>query len=310
MFFRNIWANTLTPEDLDLDKGTARLNARLLQRRYVPPAAAEEHSQGFAPPFDPDSDQFLVNFGSAYFFSMIFASKRITRSMAQRELAKRVARLQSQLGKKLSKQEVREQREALRLELLPKILPDEKRYFGYIDLRNKYLVIDASPDAAEAVLSALRDAEPNLHTVAVAPPIDMRPVMTNWITNSMAPTPFELDDSCDLRHDDTKATVRARKHDLASDEIHHHVEEGQKQAIGIGLRWSDKLTFVLTDKFHVRMVRRTDSLEQMIKEQSEADASVFDTEVAARIMVDEFPQLLNDLVNAVDHGNFADDDET
>src|SRR3546814_409412 len=106
--------------------------------------------------------------------------------------------------------------------------------------------------------------------------------MTSWLAGGNAPGAFEIDTDGELRgNDQSKPTVRYQRHNLDSADIRKHIAEG-KLATRLGLRWNNRVSFVLTDKFEIKRLRfediekaREDAATQTLEEQFDADFALF-----------------------------------
>ena len=93
--------------------------------------------------------------------------------------------------------------------------------------------------------------------------------------------------------DDSKAVVRYSRHALDIAEIRKHVEAG-KMPTRLGMLWTDKLSFVLTEAMQLKKIRFIDGA---MKEQAGDDDDRFDADVA--IATGELGRLIPELIKAL-----------
>jgi recombination associated protein RdgC len=121
--------------------------------------------------------------------------------------------------------------------------------------------------------------------------------MSAWLTHGDAPSRFIIDQDLELQSADaSKATVRYARHPLDTREVGQHIKAG-KYPMKLGLTWSDRISFMLTDKLQVK---RLEFLE-MTKDSADGgdvdEAEQFDIDLA--VMTGELAKLLEDLGEAL-----------
>jgi recombination associated protein RdgC len=121
--------------------------------------------------------------------------------------------------------------------------------------------------------------------------------MSTWLTLGDAPLRFTIDQDLELQSSDvSKATIRYTRHPLDVKDVQQHLKAG-KHPTRLGLTWSDRVAFVLTDKLQVK---RLEFLE-MTKDSADGGdvdaAEQFDIDFA--VMAGELAKLLEDLGEAL-----------
>lgn len=122
--------------------------------------------------------------------------------------------------------------------------------------------------------------------------------MAAWLMHGEAPTRFSIDQDLELQSADaTKATIRYKRHPLDAREIQAHLKAG-KFPMKLGLTWSDRISFVLTEK---TQVKRFEFLEMSTDGTDTPDdidsAEQFDIDFA--VMAGDLAKLLDDLAEAL-----------
>jgi len=84
----------------------------------------------------------------------------------------------------------------------------------------------ASSKKAEDFLSLLRESLGSVKAVPLGTHNPIAAVLTDWLRNGEAPSPFALGDICELRASKDERVIRFRKHDLSADEIKQHLDTG------------------------------------------------------------------------------------
>ncbi|NKF21539.1 recombination-associated protein RdgC [Solimonas marina] len=284
MFFRNLqtyriagpW--TLTP---------AELEAKLSQHPLLPCMGLNPQSRGWVP--SAAGPQLVYGQEQQMLIALGVEQKLLPSSVVKQTVDERAAELEQRQGFKPGRKQLRDLKEQVVAELIPRALPKRRYTRAIIDPVSERIIVDSSsPARAEELLEVLRDAVDGLSLEL--PELSQSPgaAMTAWLASGEAPGAFALDQECELRgNDQTKPTVRYLRHSLATEEICKHISEG-KLATRVGLRWNDRVSFVLTDKFEVKKLKfedieqaREDTAAQSPEEQFDAEFALFNGECRA-----------------------------
>lgn len=216
----------------------------------------------------------------------------------------KVEEVEEQQGFKPGRKQVKEIKEQVMDDLLPKAFPVNSEMFVWIDPVNGWMCVDtSSPSKADDVLRLLLKAidtfpVQTLH-VAHSPSI----VMTEWLVADEAPAGFTVDQDTELRSSgESKATVRYVHHTLEGEDVRRHIASG-KQCTRLAMTWSDKISFVLTETMAIKRIIPLDVIKQDMGVTAQNDDERFDGDF--QLMTGEFNQLLSDLL-AVFGGEAAD----
>jgi recombination associated protein RdgC len=193
---------------------------------------------------------------------------------------------------------MKEIKEQVTDELLPRAFSVYRDTRVWIDTRNHWLVIDAAAAAkSDEVLGLLAKV---LDPFPVAPlHVELSPAsaMTNWLIDNDPPAGFSIDQDTELRAtNESRATVRYVRHSLDIDDVRKHVEAG-KQCTRLAMTWADKVSFVLTDTLDVKRIAPLDVLKENQDSMAANEAELFDADFA--LMTGELARLLDDLVQAL-----------
>lgn len=263
VFFRNAAIYRLLPGvTLPL------LEESLSKRVFKPCGASEAQSMGWFSQWGTESlaGAFIDN---QVLLSLKVESKAVPSSLIAEEVAKRVAQIaQEEEGRVVGRKEFRELRERVAEGLLSRALSSFKVIHAWVDLRDRWFVVDASsPKAADMVLEAFIGcvdvkAVTPLQSI-VAPDTAMR----EWLATGNAPESFSVDMDCDLRGVG-KQVVKLMHHRLDTPEVTQHLEQG-KCPVSLGMTFKGRVSFVLTDKAWLRKL----SILDVAVEEHEASAA-------------------------------------
>jgi recombination associated protein RdgC len=282
-----------------------RFDAGLIGRDPIKPCGPFEiASRGFAKVRDADAT--LIHVVAGMQVICLEVEQKIMPAAAVREVAgKRIAEIEETDGRKVGRKEARDIKERTVEEMLPKAFTMRRR--TYAVLAGRYFIIDAGSQAkADEFVEMLIKAHDN---VAIRPlQTSLSPVvaMTDWIARGDAPAGFSIDADLELRSSaEAVARIKYVHHALAGPEIAEHIAAG-KIATKLGMTRSDRVSFVLTDKLHIKRLAFLDVLKEQAEEQAETAADQFDADVT--IMVGETVKLIDDMVESLGGIVKPDDD--
>jgi len=208
----------------------------------------------------------------------------------------RAAEIEEQQGFKPGRKLMKEIKEQVTEELMPRAFSIQRSTFVWIDPEHGWLVIDASnPTRADEVLKLLLKCNEQIPLEMLRVNLSPLAAMTDWLAGNEAPGGFTIDQDTELRSKaESKATVRYVRHALDPKEIANHIASG-KQCTKLALTWSDKISFVLTENLTLKRVQALDVLTE--KSDSGDEDERLDGDFT--LMCGELHQLLSDLVLAL-----------
>jgi recombination associated protein RdgC len=271
----------------------------LSQHNFYPPTASALISQGFTGPRDVGylhvvGDQWLIQ---------LTTEKKILPSSVVNQVAKtRAAELEEQQGFAPGKKAMRELKERVFDELLPKAFSARTHTRCWIDRKNGWLVVDGTASKADDVIKLLLkaiDRFPVESMRVVHSPVRM---MTSWLEHDDSPAGFTIDQDATMRATgESKAQVTYKRHTLEPDAMRGHIKAG-KQCTKLAMTWDSKISFVLTEELAIKSIKLLDVMAENVPAN---DVERFDGEFA--LFAGEFGKLLGDLTNAL--GGMAKEQE-
>ncbi|WP_144108376.1 recombination-associated protein RdgC [Paraburkholderia sp. BCC1886] len=268
----------------------------LAPHAFAPGNSVEMQSQGWASPRDDDSLVYTLNGQMLLVFR---AEKKLLPASVVTQVTKaRAADLEDQQGFKPGRKQMRELKEQVTDELLPRAFSIRRDTRVWIDTRHGWLVIDAASqavaDEVRALLVKSIDQLP-LGTVRVAhAPVS---AMTGWLLSGEGPAGFTLDQDTELRSPaEGNATVRYVGHTLDTDDMRRHIEAG-KQCMRLAMTWNDRVSFVLTPSLTIKRVTPLDVLKEASDPTAQNDDERFDSDFT--LMSAELDRMLADLLDAL-----------
>ncbi|MFP3565930.1 recombination-associated protein RdgC [Paraburkholderia sp. SIMBA_030] len=293
MWFKNLQLHRLpapwsvTPEQME---------KWLAPHAFAPGNSVEMQSHGWASPRDNDSLVYSLNRQMLLVFR---AEKKLLPASVVTQVTKaRAAELEEQQGFKPGRKQMRELKEQVTDELLPRAFSIRRDTRVWIDTVNGWLVIDAASQAvADEVRGLLVKSIDQLPLGTVR--VTQSPVaaMTGWLLSGEGPAGFTLDQDTELRSAaEGNATVRYVGHALDAEDMRRHIEAG-KQCMRLAMTWNDRVSFVLTPSLTIKRIAPLDVLKEASDPTAQNDDERFDSDVT--LMTAELDRMLTDLLEVL-----------
>lgn len=292
MFFRNLTCFRF-PEGIAAR--FAGLDAQLAEHALRPCGPLELQTRGWVSPYGRDAGAMVTTVGDCHLMALGGEDKILPTAVINQHIAEKVAELEKERGRPVGARERRKLKDDALTELLPRALSRPSRLAGYVDLKRGWVVVDTSSrKAAEGFVSALRNALGSFPATSLEPEESPRALMTEWLIDKRFPGGFALGDECELKDPaDNGAIVRARRQDMAADEMREHLSSG-KQVTQLALTFQERMRFVLDETLTVRKFKLLDiATEQLDKGDRDSAAAELDARFA--LMSGEVGQLLDSI---------------
>jgi recombination associated protein RdgC len=293
MWFKNLQLFRV-PENWGL---TAEdLAAQLEHHSFQPAGGFALESRGWIPP--RGDDQLVYALSRQWLIALGVEQKLLPASVIRQTVKERAAELESKVGRKLGRKELRDLKEDTIGELLPRAFSRYRATFAWIDPVAGWLVIDAaSPKKLKEIVEVLRRSLDDFPVAPLKTQVSPVTSMTEWLVGGDGPNGFTVDQDCELRsQQDEKSTVRYARHPLDTQEIRNHIAQGM-QPSRLALTWQDRISFVLTDKLEVKKVVFLDVVKSEVGADQESEEEQLDADFA--LMTGQLGKFLPDLVAAL-----------
>jgi len=297
-----MWLRNLTLYRL-ADRWPAKadtLERKLSAQPLRPCASLQMESHGWTHP--RVEGEFLHHQGHHWLIALGAEQKILPASVVRQATEERAAKLAKKQAHPVGRKQLRDLRDQVLTELMPRALARRRVTHGWIDRDRGLLAIDSAADPkAELFAESLRRADADLAAARIDTTRSPASAMAEWLSRGEAPGKFGIDQDLELRAPDaSKATVRYSRHRLEGRDIRDHLAAG-KQPVRLGLTWNDRISFVLTDTLQVRRIAFLDILEREDGDDSgdeKVDAEE-KFEIDFALMTGELALLLADLVKAL-----------
>ena len=243
------------PPTLDLTD----LDAGLREYQLKPVGALELQSRGFVSPFGRDSDVLSHQVGNAIWITVGTESKILPASVVADKVAKKLAEIEQNEGRKLGGRARKRVKEDLIHELLPQAFVKPGRIDVVILTDLGIIAVDASSrKAADAVVSDIRHAMGSFPALPLNAELAPRGVLTGWVIGAPMPDGMALGDKAELRDPaDRGAVVKLTGQELQGDEVKPHLEAG-KQVTRLQVAIGDHVSVTLGDDLILRGIKLLD----------------------------------------------------
>jgi len=293
MFFKNLQIYRLpVPWLMTADA----LAGALASHAFAPASSSELVRQGWDAPRGAGTP--LAHAVAGQFLLMLSTEKKVLPAKVINQVAKaKAAELEDQQGFPPGKKAMKELKERVADELLPRAFPIRSNVWAWIDPVNGWLVVDAaSPSKADDVVKLLLKSVDRMPLESLRVQRSPVAVMTGWLESDEAPHGFTVDEDATLRATgESKAQIGYKQHSLEPDDMRRHIAAG-KQCTRLAMTWNDRISFVLTESLAIKSVKPLDVIREGA-DLAANDQERFDSDFA--LMSGELAKMLADLVEAL-----------
>jgi recombination associated protein RdgC len=273
------------------------LEGRLAANRFVDCGATQRESSGWVEPRGERHGALAEAIAGQLVLKHCSETRVVPAAVVKNLAAERLDAIERQTGRRPKGRPVREIREQIVHELMPRAFPKRATTWVWVDPNGRWLVVDsASAKRADAIvtrLMAVLDGDIALAPLQTA--ISPATAMAAWLQDQQAPRGFTIDRECELRQPGAeKASVRYARHALEIDEVSAHIRQG-KVPTRLALTWAGRVSFVLTEALALKRIALLDG----VAEGSRAGARDGDFDADVSIATGELRRLVPDLVEAL-----------
>lgn len=302
-----MWFNNLQLYRIDLSLDLADFEEQLSRGLYAGCGTHQATARGWIAPTGGPCAPLVYSQGRQFLIALRSDQRLLPGDVVQMEVAARAEALAKELGYQPWRKALRELKERVIEELMPKAFVRSRVTHAWIDAENGWLAINtSSPVKAEEVIEHLRNC---LDEFPLKPLHTMKSptsAMADWLAAEEAPFGFTIDRDCELKAvGEEKAVVSFKRHPLQDEwaaEIKSHLAAGKLPA-KLALTWDDWTSFVLTEKLELKRLAFLDLLKEQADKDAETADEQFDADFA--LMTGELRRLLPQVVDAL--GGEAED---
>lgn len=283
----------------------AELETQLAKMSFEPGTSLDMKSIGWIPP--RHEGQLVHAVGRNYFLTLCTEKKLLPASVIKQVANERAAELEEQQGFRPGRKQMKDLRDQVADELLPRAFAVRSTTRVWIDAQNGWLGVDSSsPSKVDDVVKMLLKSIDSLPIESLQTQRSPGSAMTDWLASGEAPYGFTVDQDTELRaSSESKATVRYVRHSLESDDVRRHIESG-KQCTRLAMTWSDRVSFVLTDSLVLKQIKPLDVLNESADKTAQNEDEEYDADMT--LMASELHGLLTALIESLGGQSEGGDD--
>jgi len=277
------------------------LHAFLTRMQFSDCGSSDDCSSGFVPPVEKGLLAHCVN--HQFLLKFMTAKKLLPSSVVNQVLKARADELEEQQGFYPGRKALKDLKERITDELLPRAFTVQSSVSVWIDPVNGWLVMDTtSSTKADDIIKHLLKSIDTFPIESLRSKTAPQTAMTDWLAGNEAPKGFTIDQDADLRaHTEDKATVRYLRQSIDPDDVQRHIAAG-KHCTKLAMTWDDRISFILTDSLVIKRIKPLDILAES-KQDVKDDQERFDADFL--LMTAELNKMLDDIVYSLG-GELAD----
>lgn len=293
MWFKNIFVYRL-PADWAITE--AALQEKLALKLLQPCSGLEKQSRGWVS--CRGDDRLVLSANQQILFSLGVEQKLLPASVINRFAKERVADIEAQQGYKVGRKGMKEIKESVTDDLLPRAFVLQRATYAWLDPINGRLIVEAASSAkADELLEQLIKSVDDLPLKPLNTEMSPVAAMTDWLSSGNAPAGFTIDRELELRATgESKATVRYANHALEGEEILAHIAAG-KRVTRLGMTWNDRISFVLTEQLQIKRLEFLDIIKEESTMLADSEDELFYLDFT--LMTGELAKMLTDLTEAL-----------
>lgn len=278
----------------DMPASAASLEKALEPAVFTHCGKTQLNTIGWSSPRAIDHEALVESVGGQWMLSLTIEQRMLPASVVADLVDEKAEKIEEETGRKPGKKERKALKDEATLELLPQAFTKRKSVLAWIDPVTCLLAIDASSrKVADTLAGALVGCMPTMNLHMIESEHAPSEVMALWLRGE-GDDQFRVARDGELRAtDESKAVVRYQNHNLDSDEVRDHLDDG-KVASKLALVYAERIAFTLTDSMAIKRVTILDV--PMQTERTEGD-DAFSANVA--IITGELRNMLPALLEAL-----------
>lgn len=297
MWFRNLQLYRLPmPWSVDL----AKFDEQLARGPFAKCPSNQPQSRGWV---SPRKDGALIySLGRQWLIALSVEQRLLPSSVVNEEVKERAEQLEAQQGYAPGRKQLKELRERVTEELMPRAFTRRRTTYVWIDPVNGWFAVDAaSPAKAEEVIEHLRHCLDDFPLTLLRTQVSPQAAMADWLAGGEAPDGFTIDRDCEVKAcGEEKSTVAYKRHPLDGDEISEEIKShlaAGKLPTKLALTWDDRISFVLTERMEIKRLAFLDLLKEEAEKSAEHADEQFDAYFA--LMTGELSRFVPQLIAAL-----------
>lgn len=273
-----------------------QIEEALQKNKFTPCQSLQACSVGWVPPRGYENGALIESVNGQWILRLQIEEKTVPPDIIKQKLKEVCDKMEKDSGRRPGRRYQKEIKDQIYQELLPRAFPRQKGMWVWINLQNRFLMVEAvSNKLAGTVVTALVKAIEGMAISDIQTKMSPAVGMTDWLMTD-PPEDFSVDMDCRLKAENELKTVLSysRHHLDTASEVKEYIEGGMNPE-QLALTWKNRVGFVLTDDLKIKRIKFRDVVFEGNANDSD---DVFDADVA--IATGELQPMLGDLFGALD----------
>ncbi|EIU7558498.1 recombination-associated protein RdgC [Providencia rettgeri] len=227
------------------------IEEQLSHLKYEPCGSLDMQRFGFIPPLGIGNSGCLTHkVNDQMLISLFKEDKMLPTPVINKELNKKIEKLEADQGRKLKKTERQAIKDEVIQELLPRAFSKYTRFDVWVNLTDGFIAaLVSSHRRAEDCFAMIRKAIGSLPVVPVTMNDPIELTLTEWVRSGQLPKGFVFGEQSEMKAIlEEGGIAKYTKQDLVSDEIQTNIDAG-KLVTKLSLGYEDRVTFCINDSF-------------------------------------------------------------
>lgn len=241
---------------------TLEVMAEAMEAEQIPPAMKTESVvTGWVPPRDKGA--LIEMIGKQFLIALGYEKKLLPSSVVNQFVKAKVEEITEQQGFKPGRKQIKDIKENVTDELMPRAFSVTSKTIVWIDLLNGWIVVNsASQVKQDDVLTLILKSMPFLTIGSLHVKHSPTTSMTHWLESGDAPYGFTVDTDTEMRSNgDNVQKVRYVNHTPEIADVVRQVASG-KQCTALSMTWKDRISFSLTESLIIKKITPLDILKE------------------------------------------------
>ncbi|MDO6618668.1 MULTISPECIES: recombination-associated protein RdgC [unclassified Shewanella] len=253
MWFKNL---TLYRFNKPFSTDTEALETALADFTFSPCSSQDISKFGFSNALGKKGQALVHSAENRHLICVTKEEKILPGQVIKEALDEKVALIEDQESRKVTKKEKDAMKEEITMTLLPRAFSRRSQTHALIMPELEMILVDSSSATkAEELLALLRKALGSLPVVPLHFTTPVETTLTEWLRNGASPQPFEMQDEAELKSDsDEGGIVRFKQQVLQEDEVLAHLATG-KQVHKLSLHFAKSIAFLLQSDASVKRLK-------------------------------------------------------
>ena len=291
MWFKNVRLLTL---EKPVTFNEEQLAQQLALLAFKPCPKSLPSSYGFVPPMGGDDAPLVHGSQGCLLIRLRIEEKVLPPSVVRERLAEDIKQFEQAAGRRIYKDEKERMKDEVYQTLLTKAFSKSSYVNGYIDTKQRWLIVDTASSKKLAHFASLLNK--CIDNVAFGPELEsIPPLVTQWLVKNNYPSTLSFAQACLMKEPGEQGgVVRVRNTDLQSDKVQSFLKDGSL-VMQLALEWSNQIRFTLKEDFSLSGIKFLESIKDLARDgMSETKEERFAADFI--IMVQTLRQFLGEML--------------